>query len=216
MSDRMRAGAGCIIMLPRVGKEEKLSALSELRAYWGALAPQPGIVPPRLAVQPRAIEGALAAAFLAERVGPGQVRLRIAGRNLVEALGREPRNLPLSTLMTVEAKLEAADLIEQVFAEPAVVELDLGCEGARARLLLMPLTDYLGQVTMMLGGFAMESGEAPGAPGRFRLAGRQVTRLPGVSVTQPGCFALEGIRAAAEAPAPFRGAPPGLVHSRED
>lgn len=176
--------------------------------------PAPGVVPPRLAVQSRAIESALHAAFLAERTGPGAVRFRIAGRNIVDALGTEPRNLPLTTLLTVEAKLAAIDLIEEAFAGPAVVEMELKAEGARATLLLLPLTDYLGKVTMALGGFALD-GTAPGAMGRFTLTGRQVNRLPGGSVTQPGCFAIDGIMAAAEAPAPFRGKP-RLIHSREE
>lgn len=214
MSDGMRASRGGIIMLPRIGKETNLSALGELRTYWNALVPAPGVVPPRLAVQSRAIESALHAAFLAERSGPGAVRFRVAGRNLVEAMGTEPRNLPLTTLLSVEAKLAALDLIEEVFSGPSVVELDLRAEGARATLLLMPLTDYLGQVTMVLGGFTLD-GTPPGALGQFTLAGRQVHRLPGVTVTQPGCFAIDGIMAAAEAPAPFRGAP-RLVHSRDE
>lgn len=212
MLDGTRAAR--IIALPRITRESTLNTMGGLRSYWSALQPAPGVVPPRLAVQPRAIEDMLQAAFLAERTAPGMTRFRVAGRNLVEALGTEPRNLPLTALLTVEAKVAALDLIEEVFAAPAVLELDLRAGDARAAMLIMPLTDYLGRVTMALGGFALD-GTAPGAMGQLSLVGRTLTRLPAVSVTQPGCFAIDGIMAAAEAPAPFRGAP-RLVHSGDE
>lgn len=215
MSNGTQSAERRIIMLPRIRRDQDLSAIAQLRTYWHALAAQPGVVPPRLAVQPRAIEAVLHVACLAERTGPGAVRVKVAGRTLVEALGTEPRNLPLTALFGMADKLRATDLVDEVFTRPGLLQMELHAPAARAEFLLMPLTDYLGKITMALGGFVLE-GEAPGARGQFRIADARIDVLPAQPVTQPGCFAIDGIMAAAEAPAPFRGAPPRLVHSREE
>ncbi|MCX7646586.1 MAG: PAS domain-containing protein [Rhodobacteraceae bacterium] len=192
-------------------------ALARLWRYWQALR-RPGVLPDRAAVDPRRIEDVLEFAFVAERIAPGEVRLRVAGSHLAALFGCEVRGMPLSAFILPQARADVAAAVEAAVAHPAMVALSLespaafGCPQLRAGLLVLPLSDERGQVSRVLGGLAAE-GSVGRAPRRFRLLGARVTPCARDGAGSP---LPPSAGAAGRAPAaPARRAPVlRLVHSR--
>jgi hypothetical protein len=125
-----------------------IEGLSQARAYWEGLRQGDG-VPLRRDVDPRGLVGVLDRVFLADRIGRGIAQIRIAGSGIADFAGLDVRGLPLSCLFSAESRGQLSDTLEQVFAGPAVAEIDLGSDrapglGLVSRLLLMPLDDEAG------------------------------------------------------------------------
>lgn len=162
--------------------ETKIRApLAQLRAYWEGLR-RGDALPARADINPAGISGALAAAFLVERIGPGVARLRIAGMTFTHLLGMEARGMPLSALFDPMARARLATLTDQCFLRPAVLEADLGCETGlgrpplRGRLLMLPLAGDGGRGEMALGGLTV-AGELGRAPRRLTLGQSELRAL---------------------------------------
>lgn len=178
---------------------------AQVRAYWEGLRRDGGI-PDRTQLDPRGFDGALDRIFLAERIAPGLVQVRIAGSALSEAAGVDLRGLPLSCLFSAAARPMLAEALEQVTEGHALAELDLGAgrggPDAVARLLLLPLTDGPDR-RLVLGCLGHADGLlGPGL--KFTILRRQEERLPPVAPPQ-------------EAPAPMRKTPHlTLVHARDE
>jgi hypothetical protein len=194
-------------------------ALARLCDCWQGLRRRGSGPPDRAAVDPRALGEALEFAFLAVRVAPGDVRLRVAGRHPTGLLGCEARGMPLSALFLPEAREAAARGIESAFDRPAAVTMTLDSPAGPGRprlgagLLLLPLADRRGAVSHLLGGLAGEAEPVP-APRRFRLL--TVHALPCPPSPPKGCG---GAPAARPAPEGGRTARAGaaflrLVHAR--
>lgn len=187
--------------------------LAELRGYWEALC-EGGRPPGRARIDPRGIAGALACAFLIERIAPGLARLRLAGMALNDLMGMEVRGMPLSALFLPEARMRLAAALEPVFAAPAILdarvegETGWGRPALSARMLVLPLAGETGTLDTAIGAIALpaDTGRAPRRLGlaravHQRLEGGEVRPLP---IPAP---------ALAEAPRPWR-APPGRSHLR--
>ncbi|PTE18083.1 PAS domain-containing protein [Phaeovulum veldkampii] len=165
---------GKIIALGTAPRSPADRALADLRSYWEALR-QGRPVPARAEVDPRGIERALDYTFLLERIAPGMGRFRLAGMHLNDLMGMEVRGMPLSTFFAPLSRKPAAELLEAVFANPAVAEASLHAEtgigqpALAARLLLLPLTSDLGDVNRVLGCLVAE-GSIGRSPRRFDLA----------------------------------------------
>ncbi|WP_309664999.1 PAS domain-containing protein [Tabrizicola sp.] len=150
-----------------------LQGIAEVRAYWEGLR-QGGGIPARSSLDPRGISGALDRVFLAERIGPGLVQIRLAGNSLSEIAGMDPRGLPLSCLFPPEGRATLARVIERVFEGPVAADLHLQSnrEIARplldGRMILLPLLDAAGDCRLMLGCLALQ-GETGRAPRRFDI-----------------------------------------------
>ncbi|MBK8440848.1 MAG: PAS domain-containing protein [Rhodobacter sp.] len=192
---------------------------AEVRAYWEGLR-QDGAIPTRADLDPRGMANVLDQVFVAERIGTGLVRLRIAGTGLTEIAGLDMKGLPLSALFLPEARLRLAAVLERVFTLPEVAELHL--EGERtigrpalaARLLLLPLHSNNGTRDLILGCLAA-AGEIGRAPRRFDIARAVEERLV---VPQAPVETVPIIAAFAESAAPPPRPVPGkpklrLVHS---
>jgi hypothetical protein len=150
---------------------------AQVRAYWEGLR-HAGALPSRAALDPRGFGGVLERVFLAEEIGRGLVQVRVAGSALTEIGGAELRGLPISCLFTSESRPVLALALEEVFAGPAVVEIDIGSDRDRtglaiARLVLLPLDDD-GGCRQLLGvvGF-----RAPIATCKFQLLARRSERI---------------------------------------
>jgi hypothetical protein len=125
-----------------------VDGLSQARAYWEGLR-DGHLLPERREVDPRGLVGVLDRVFLADRIGRGVARVRIAGSALTDFAGTDVRGLPLGCLFNALSRGQLSDTLEQVFAGPAVGEIDLGSDrmlggGLVGRLLLLPLDDELG------------------------------------------------------------------------
>ena len=164
--------------------------LSELRGYWEGLR-NGRLVPARADVDPRGIERALEYAFVLERVAPGMGRFRLSGMHLNDLMGMEVRGMPLTALFTAPARQRIAELTETMFLDPAVVEVTLRAEAGigkpplTARLLMLPLTSDLGDISRALGCLVSE-GDIGRAPRRFEVTGAEVAPiLQGLPMQRP-------------------------------
>lgn len=174
----------------------RFTALQQVRAYWEGLR-RGGQLPLRAAVDPRGIAGVLDQVFMAERIGPGLARFRIAGMQINQLCGAEVRGLPLSLLIAPHARDQFAATLERVFAHGSLAEIaveaetGMGRPGLEGRLLLLPLVGQNGATDLCLGCLALE-GDIARTPRRFAI------RAAVEQATQP---------AFAESPAPFRPKP---------
>jgi hypothetical protein len=155
----------------------ELAGPSQVRGYWEALRVGTSL-PSRAALDPRGLGGVLDRVFLAERIGTGLVQVRVAGSALAELAGTELKGLPLSCLFTPESRPLLAQAVEEVFADPAVVEIDLGSDRGRtglaiARLVLLPLQDE-GDCRQLLGVFGLAEGARAG---KMQILGRRSESL---------------------------------------
>lgn len=203
--------------------QARFAAVSEVRAYWEGLRTG-GRIPARSDLDPRGMARALDQVFVAERIGTGLVRLRIAGMGLTDIAGLDMKGLPLSTLFSPEARLRLAEVLERVFLMPEAAELHLEAERSigrpalQARLLLLPLHSNGGARDLILGCLATD-GEVGRAPRRFAIARAVEERLilPQVAAHPSEESPLkEFAEPPAAAPRPLKGKPHlRLVHSAD-
>lgn len=155
-------------------------AISEVKAYWEALR-NGRKVPLRADIDPRGIERALEYAFVLERIAPQVARFRLAGMHLSDLMGMEVRGMPVTSFFTPATRLRAAEVIENVFRGPEIVEMSLNAEtgfgkpAIEARLLILPLQSDLGDISRALGCLVAE-GSIGRAPRRFDISA--VTSTP--------------------------------------
>lgn len=141
-----------------------------------------GQIPARSDLDPREIEDALSHAFIAERVAPGHARLRIAGTHLSDLMGMEVRGMPFSALFEPDSRALLKARLEDVFARPAILRLDLRApagfrRGALAgRAVLLPMRNDMGDVTRLLGCLDC-AGPVGRTPRRLLIEGAKVEPL---------------------------------------
>lgn len=150
---------------------------SQVRAYWEGLRRE-GALPARAALDPRGFGEVLDRVFLAERIGTGLAQVRVAGSALAEMAGTDLRGLPLSCLFSPGSRPLLALALEEVFAAPAVAEIDLGRDRGQtglaiARLLLLPLEDE-GDCRQVLGVIGFQAGTTAC---KLHVLGRRSERL---------------------------------------
>jgi hypothetical protein len=199
---------------PRNPATPGFAGLAQVRAYWEGLC-LAGAPPTRDQLDPRGLSGVLDRVFLAERIGPGLAQVRMAGSGLSGFAGLDLRGLPLSCLFAPDARPLLGQALERVFADAAIVDLDLGTDRSApgtivAQLLLLPLQDRAGS-GLVLGamGFAGE----PTLRGKFQLLARREDRL--ARKVEPDQAALPGGTAPAPVVTPIRQfGHLALVHSR--
>jgi hypothetical protein len=184
---------GKIVAMDRFDSGRSLSPIRQAEAYWTALLDGNG-VPMRSQIDPRGLENILEYTFILERIAPGLARFRLAGSHLNKLAGMEVRGMPLTAFFDPEARKAATNALEQVFANPAIAELDMVSSGAfgrariQARMLLLPLKSDLGDVSRVMG--VMVSDGAIGAtPRRFSIVGTRIK--PGSEVLAPAKPKLE-------------------------
>jgi len=172
-----------VVDFGRARSETVPRVLRQVEAYWDGLRAG-RLVPDRCDINPRGLEGALANAFLLERIAPGLARIRIAGRFLSELMGIEVHGLPFSTLFEPEARDPLADAMTAVYEEPAMVELTLRSPGGFGRrpltgkAVLLPLRNDLGDISRVLGAVVTD-GTLGRRPRRFEITGQSRRTLIG-------------------------------------
>ena len=157
-------------------------AISEVRAYWEALR-NGRPMPQRKEIDPRGIEHALEFAFILERIAPKAARFRLSGRHLNNLMGMDVRGMPITTFFVPDAREKVSDIVEAVFTNPEIVEIDLAAEQGfgkpliEAKLLMLPLQGDAGEPDKALG-CLVSSGDIGRTPRRFHLG---VTRSSQIS-----------------------------------
>lgn len=146
--------------------------LEETWRYWNAKRVG-GDLPRRDALEPRAMDLIIGHSMILDRVRPGTVRIRVAGRIPNALMGMETRGLPIRAFFDLMQRGEAAELVEAAFTTPATVDLDLRSEGedgvVSARMLVLPLLDREGDVSKALAAIVPDRLVTDG-PRRFRIA----------------------------------------------
>lgn len=180
--------------------EQVYPAVNQVEGYWKALQTE-GSVPRRADIDPRGIEGALAQAFILERLAPTVARFRLAGMHLNDLMGMEIRGMPMTAMFLPDSRTAAAAALDCAFSTPAKVTLTLtGDLGAGrgpldARMVLLPLLDEAGRVTRLLGALQAK-GVIGRPPRRFAILESRYEDCPGHY---------------AETPAPAPRSEPGLA-----
>lgn len=162
---------------PALPLQPVFEGLAQLRAYWEGLRGSASL-PTRAALDPCGLSGVLDRVFLADRIGTGLAQIRLAGSALTEFAGADLPGLPLSCLFTPESRPLLAQSLEKGFADPAVVEIDLGSDRTlvgtvMARLVLLPLAEA-GDRRSMLGAVSFA---ATAAPCKLQILARREERL---------------------------------------
>jgi hypothetical protein len=128
--------------------------LSSLKTYWERLRAG-RIAPYRAEIDPRQFESALENMFIIERLGPDNMRIRLAGMKICEMMGMEVRGMQPGFLLDEADRARFDRLLNVVMTEPAVVELRLAAQNRagtyRATMLLMPLRSDFGEINRVIG-----------------------------------------------------------------
>ncbi|MBV2360953.1 PAS domain-containing protein [Thalassococcus sp. CAU 1522] len=208
---------GVISMLRR-SAERQAAPLRLVERYWASLRGADA-VPLRSQIDPRAIEGALDCAFLAERIAPNHARLRVAGRHLTDLMGMDVSGMPLSTLIAPQDRDGFGASLGRVFADPAVLRVSLRGEGGfgkprlDAEMVVLPLRSDFGEVSRAIGVVAT-TGRIGRTPRRFRVDASEIVPAFGALSDSPATTETtpqtEPLRGLSEAHAPFRPAKPYL------
>jgi hypothetical protein len=169
---------GQILHLADFNPTQPARILADMRAYWDSLR-RGRAVPARSDIQPQGIHRALDYAFILERIAPGAARFRLAGQHVIDLMGMEVRGMAFCSLANPSSRGRWSDVLESVFRAPQLAQMTLHAkaEYARpelsARLLLLPLSSDLGDVTRALGCIIAE-GQIGIAPRRFDLVSDEV------------------------------------------
>ncbi len=157
------ANKGNIVTMDRFRSRTNVSPLRQAEAYWAALRSGNNI-PSRSQIDPRGLENMLSQTFILERVAPGIARFRLAGQRVNELAGMEVRGMPITAFFTIEARKTVSAALENMFEQPAIIEMELQSEATRtrgsrtARMILLPLRSDLGDVSRALGVMVSEGG----------------------------------------------------------
>lgn len=177
---------GAVIALKEFRNMRHDPQIQQVIGYWEALrGGRPA--PLRAEIDPRGIEGALDRVFLAERIGNGIGRFRLAGMALNDLMGMEVRGMPLTTLILPEERERFAAALERVFQ--GGVRTTMRLEAARGlgrpvltgELLLLPLANDRNDTPLVLGCLSMQ-GSIGRPPRRMRIDATEHTAL---SITAP-------------------------------
>jgi len=159
--------------------------LRAFRAHWEACRDGQA-VPRRAAIDPREITPLISNAFIAERVAPGVVRLRVAGLHLADLMGMEARGMPLSSFIAPDDRESFARHLVDLFDGPAILRMTLrsprtlGRPALSGTLMLLPLRSDLGDVSRALG--CLVSHGRIGRPvRRFEIARSETLPLSGAA-----------------------------------
>lgn len=174
--------------MDRFDSGRSLSPIRQVEAYWTALLTGDG-VPKRAQIDPRGLENILEYTFILERIAPGLARFRLAGSHLNNLAGMEVRGMPLTAFFEPSARGQVSDVLEQVFARPAVAELGLASSGRlgrtqlQARMILLPLKSDLGDISRVLG-VMISDGVIGATPRRFTIPDSMVRTVSDVQLPQ--------------------------------
>ncbi len=153
----------------------------EVMEYWNSLRVG-GILPKQAQLDPRGLQTALPYVFMLERVAPGIARIRVSGSHMNDLMGMEVKAMPITSFAAPGERANFLPLIDKVFDDPAIVELELEAKRAgyapkAAEMLLLPVEDRHGQVTRALG-CLVARGPIVFSPYRFRINSQRTLPLP--------------------------------------
>lgn len=168
-----------IVSMTDQEKMRRLAPLRQVEAYWHGLCARDA-VPLRSQIDPRGMQDALENAFLMERIAPTMAKIRVAGTHLNDLMGMQIAGMPLSCLIAPQDRDRFGEAVSRLFADPAIVRIDLEAEGGfgkpamQANMLLLPLRSDFGDQSRALGAL-VSHGRIGRTPRRFLLRHVEVT-----------------------------------------
>ncbi len=179
---------GKIVAMDRFDSGRSLTPIRQAEAYWTALLTGDG-VPMRSQIDPRGLENILEYTFVLERIAPGLARFRLAGSHQTKLTGMEVRGMPLTAFFEASARRQITEVLERVFSEPALAEMDLISKGRlgsarlQARMILLPLRSDLGDVSRILG-VMVSDGTIGATPRRFAIKESRIRAVSEIQAPQ--------------------------------
>ncbi|MEM6618825.1 MAG: PAS domain-containing protein [Pseudomonadota bacterium] len=153
--------------------------LVDLLGYWERLRAG-RVAPVRSDLDPREIKAALENTFILEMKAPGNLRFRLAGLKLCDLMGMDLRGMPARSLIAVDDRTRFDAVLDDMLAEPKIVELRLahrdGAARSDARMLLLPMQNDHGEICRVLGCMVV-TGAPVSPPQRFALKAVETTRI---------------------------------------
>ena len=160
-------------------KAKRMAPLRLVESYWHGLASE-DMVPLRSQIDPRGMESALENAFLMERIAPSMAKIRVAGTHLNDLMGMQVAGMPLSSLIAPAEREAFGAAVTRLFADPAIVKIELEAEGGfgrpelEATMILLPLRSDFGDMSRALGAL-VSHGRVGRTPRRFKVKSVDVT-----------------------------------------
>ncbi len=148
--------------------------------YWTSLRDGKKL-PKQSQLSPNGLKSALSYVFMLERIAPGIARIRVAGAHMNDLMGMEVKAMPITAFAAPGERSSFLPLVDAVFEDPAIVELDLvatraGYTPKEAEMLLMPIEDEHGRISRALG-CLVARGPIVFSPYRFRIQSQRVMAL---------------------------------------
>ncbi|MGP6088397.1 PAS domain-containing protein [Antarctobacter jejuensis] len=172
-----------VVSMTEREKMRRLAPLRQVEAYWNGLC-EKDAVPLRSQIDPRGMEDALENAFLMERIAPTMAKVRVAGTHLNDLMGMQVAGMPLSSLIAPAERERFGEAVSHLFADPAIVRIDLRAEGGfgkpdlEANMVLLPLRSDFGDQSRALGAL-VSHGRIGRTPRRFVIRSIDVTSALG-------------------------------------
>lgn len=196
-----------VVRMSERDKNRKLAPLRNVEAYWHGLCGENN-VPLRSQIDPRGMENALEYAFLMERIAPSMAKIRVAGSHLSDLMGMQIAGMPLSSLIAPSDRERFGQAVTKLFAEPAVVRIDLKAEGGfgkpdlEGHMLLLPLRSDFGDMSRGLGVFVSD-GKIGRTPRRFKITNVEVKQAVATGL-KSGITDRRPVKVTEPEPAPMR------------
>ena len=184
MSDRDHPNDSKLVDLSGVRAASPDASLARIERYWNDVRGH-RLVPMRAEIDPRGLTGALAHAFVLERISTGIARFRIAGSHLTGLMGLEVRGMPLSAIFVPEARQVLSASVAAAFDDPSIIRLSLEADAGFGKpamsgdMILLPLRSDLGEISRILGAVALQ-GQPGRTPRRLKVTGEARSGLTGV------------------------------------
>ncbi len=174
-----------IVQLPSRHLHLTQPVLSQVEGYWDGLR-NGRAAPSRAEINPRGLEGALPHCFIVERIAPGLGRFRVCGQHVNTIFGRDLRGMPFGLLFVPDARDRLEELLESIFAVPAIVDcvLEVPGSGPKGAMRLLPVRDDLGRITRVLGCLCLETTLGP-KPMRLTITNHSVRPVQKASSVSP-------------------------------
>lgn len=172
-----------VVSMTEREKMRRLAPLRQVEAYWHGLCAKDA-VPLRSQIDPRGMEDALENAFLMERIAPTMAKVRVAGTHLNDLMGMQIAGMPLSSLIAPPERERFGEAVSHLFADPAIVRIDLRAEGGfgkpdlEANMVLLPLRSDFGDQSRALGAL-VSHGRIGRTPRRFVIRNIEVVQALG-------------------------------------
>jgi hypothetical protein len=154
--------------------------VEEVLTYWEDLR-QGRLVPRRSEIDPRKLRRSLNHTFVLESIAPDNIRFRLAGNKLCDAMGMEMRGMPAYAMIEQSGRNAFNETIQAALAHPEILDFQLS---PSARMVLLPMADEDDALNRILGCINVDP-DQPDFPTRFYVQSVTRTRIIAAQPIKP-------------------------------